>query len=196
MQNKTISIVVLLALLMSSCSSSKRDETTEITVNNLIHQHHIWEVAVDTFGSTFTTADPFINDERLKVDFTIATKEGDYFPYVEVKCFPDIDYQTLDKINISYICEHDVIIKLNQSDFSAGGDNSYAHYQFVLPKTDNQPNIATIYIDEFTQPQWAEESSRKIALNKENIEAIYLVPAIDYNKGESTTFTLLSLNLQ
>ena len=207
MRNTTSTLTLLFTILFwgNACTGTQRkttdDETTaetqqhEMMDTNLLQFHQIWEAAADTYGSTFSEGDPFINDERLKVDFTIVKKEGEYYPFVELKCFPEIDYSELNKISISYECDHGLIIKLNQSDFSADGDQTYAHYQHAIPATDGEPHTITISVDDFVQPDWAPESSRTIALKREHVQAIYLVPAVDYEKGESTTLEIYSLSL-
>lgn len=199
-------MLTLLILSAVACQSKKSEtDKSPETVSevkqegmmgrNLLEFPQIWEAAADEYGSTFTEGEPFINDERLEVSFTIAKKEGDYYPYVELKSFPEVNYSEVNHISISYACAHGLTIKLNQSDFSAGGDESYAHYQYTLPATDGEPHTAVIALSDFTQPDWAPEASRAIALNLENILAIYFVPNIDYDKGESTTLTLYSVEL-
>ncbi len=201
-QKSSLFLLTALFLLLVSCGQKSKNgeavtetQAENMMTKNLLQYPQIWEAVADEFGSSFAEGDPFINDERLEVDFTITKKEGDYYPYVELKCFPEVNYSAVNRITIRYECAHELVVKLNQSDFSAGGDESYAHYQFTLPAAAGEANSATIELNDFVQPDWATEASRAVALNKENVEAIYFVPALDYDLGESTKLKIYSVTL-
>jgi len=192
MQNLSLFFVLTFLVILSSCKEGNKTTTPEkaesadaLIGTNLLNYPGIWEAATDEFGSSFKVTDPIVNNEMIDVEFTIARKIDERWPFVELKCLPNIDYTTISALNITYECKKGVTVKLNQKDFSDGGDKSYAHYQFELEPTSDKPITRTILFKDFTQPSWASDESKEIALDLNNVTAIYLVPNIDYEIGET-----------
>ncbi|KMQ52166.1 hypothetical protein CHISP_0847 [Chitinispirillum alkaliphilum] len=166
----------------------------ESASDNLIRTA-LWRATTDDLGSSFQTGEELIEEGIAKVTFTIAVKEEeDEWPYVELICETGMDLSEVQGMEIVYRCTSPLIIKLSQSDFGYEGNQTYSHYEYTAPASEEW-NTVQISISDFTQPDWAPEDSRAIPLKMENVPDIYLVPALDYTTGESGTVEVKSLLL-
>jgi hypothetical protein len=155
----------------------------------------IWYASVDEFGSSVKASMPVVSNGKIDIEFTIAKMaKPDEWPYAELICEPGIAMNALEGIAIRYKSSVDLALKLSQKDFGPEGNESYAHYQHVLPKSAAFVD-AVVMVDDFAQPEWADEAARKIKLNLANVSAVYLVPALDYAKGETGSFALERFSL-
>lgn len=68
-------------------------------------------------------------------------------------------------------------------------------YQYRLLATEEW-EMMSVSFSSFTQPEWTPEISSEIPLILENVDAVYLVPDLDYNIGESTNLKINSLELK
>lgn len=166
----------------------------EKTTGNLLATAKEWSAAADPFGSEYATGESLIECGSAKVSFTQTALKDNRNPWVELICKLDGTLENYAGGYITYKCESDLLIKLSQSDFGAAGNSTYAHYQFLIPKSSEW---LTVHFDfsKFTQPSWAPEASRKIPLRKENIDAIYLVPAMNTASEASATLEVKDLRL-
>jgi hypothetical protein len=155
----------------------------------------IWYASVDAFGSSVKADMPVVQDGKIDIEFTIAKMaEPDEWPYAELICEPGIGMSALRGISLRYKSSVDLTLKLSQKDFAEEGNASYAHYQYVLPKSASFVD-EVVMVDEFAQPAWADEASRKIELDLANVSAVYLVPALDYTRGQTGSFSLEHFSL-
>lgn len=185
---------------VSSDADTVESEAVAVPVSqlmdtNLIETAAVWRPAVDSYGSSFVVDPAIIVDGEINVEFTIAQKLGDEWPYVELICETGAENLAgVQTITLTYKCEKYLKVKLSQSDFGAEGDSSYAHYYFELDAAEDWTTV-TMVIDEFYQPGWAPASAMEVPLTRENIQNIYLVPDVNYNIGDSAMLSVKSMVL-
>jgi len=186
--------VSLFTLLGCKQPSNNNTYQNDAAQKNLTSFPQLWSASTDTFGSRFLIQDNLVSDEIVSVEFSIVQKlhSHSWYPYVELICKLPYVLSDSNTITISYKCSRGLIVKLSQSDFGENGIASYAHYQFSLP-----PSIeftqASLYPQQFQQPVWADSISKKIALNLSNVDAIYLVPDLNYETGDHATLIVSKL---
>lgn len=114
--------------------------------------------------------------------------------FIELVC--DLGHSLVDHtgLSIDYKCETPLVIKLSQSDFGKDGNESYAHYQFVVPASETI-TTAHLKFSAFTQPGWTPEYAAGIPLKLENVDAIYLTPKVDDSTGGSSLLGVKGLFL-
>lgn len=196
--NKTMRIVVsvLVALLFVACEGPKAPVApVDLVGKNLVEVSGIWEPATDSVGSSFKATDPLVKDGKIDITFTIAKKNGDEWPYVELKCLPVMDFAKVNALRITYECDVELTAKLSQKDFGEQGDNTFAHYQYTMYPSEGEVLTEEIAFADFEQPSWASEVSREIPLKLENVSAVYLVPKLSYSEGETGRLVIHSLEL-
>ena len=170
------------------------DIDTEKTTGNLLATARGWSASTDRFGSGYTTGDRLISCGAATVTFNQAAITDRGTPYIELICSLNDNIVNYTGGSITYKCESDLLIKLSQSDFGPAGNKTYSHYQLRVPKS-NEWTTIDFEFDEFSQPDWAPEVSRSIPIVKENVDAIYLVPDLDYTIEQSATLQVKDLRL-
>ncbi|CZF82445.1 hypothetical protein GCE9029_03235 [Grimontia celer] len=186
--------MLLTTMLFAVLVSPLAQAADGIKGKNLLHVAN-WKAATDSFGSSFRAADPLIQDGEIQVEFTLSAKqEGKNWPFVEIICDTDTALSGVSVVEITYRSESDVSVKFSQSDFGSSGDGSYAHYQTVIPAS-KQWITVKLNADEFKQPSWAPESTKKIALNLDNVQDIYLSPRLNFETGETSNIWIKSLRV-
>ena len=151
-----------------------------------------WAAMTDEYGSTHTFTEPYVKEGKVEGSFTIAKKTAeDMWPYVEFVANINNKLTGAKGVKITYKCDKALTVKYPQSDFVE--DESYAMYQFTLPVA---TELTTVFIktEEFTQPDWTEEANKK-PLNLDNVEALYLVPEISYDLGETSNMSVTELEI-
>lgn len=83
-------------------------------------------------------------------------------------------------------------MKFSQRDFGEDGDNSYAHYQTLLPAAKEWKTV-TVSLADFSRPAWTPVTSKDVGLKLENVSAIYLAPALDDLTGGHATLNVRSI---
>ena len=170
------------------------DIDTEKTTANLLATASEWRVGADRVGSRFETGERLINCGVAEVTFHQAAIADRGFPFVELICALNDNIANYSGGSITYKCDSDLLIKLSQSDFGPAGNSTYSHYQLLVPASDEW-NTVHFNFGEFGQPDWATDESRAIPLITENVDAVYLVPALDYQQEESATLKVKDLRL-
>ncbi len=178
---KVIILLGLAGFFFSCCNSGK---TASMLDSNLLDHPQIWEAGVDDIGSSFVATNPLVDNSLIDIEFTIAKIGDDGYPYVELKCFPEVEFDDTKGIDIEYECDKELVVKLSQKDFSGDGNGTYSHCQYVLPATNGAKAGKTLLFSDFKQPGWTPAESRAICLNLKNISALYFVPNVDYDLGE------------
>ncbi|WP_407333937.1 hypothetical protein [Enterovibrio sp. 27052020O] len=182
------------ALMFSSLAMPIAQAADDIKGVNLLHTAN-WKAATDNFGSSFKANSPLVQNDEINVEFTLYKKqEGKNWPFVELICATDTALTGVSFVEITYRSGADVSVKFNQSDFGSSGDGSYAHYQTVIPASDEWTTV-TLNANDFAQPSWAPESTKKIALNLSNVKDIYLSPKLNFKTGETSTLSVKSLRV-
>ena len=168
-------------------------DPAESTGNLLAHASE-WSASTDRLGSSVKIGDKLIRNGVAEAHFDLTKRTGDGYPFVEMICKLEQNIAPYSGGSITYRCDSDLLIKLSQADFGAGGNDTYAHYQLLLPKS-SEWNTVHFTFDSFVQPAWTPEQSAQIGLVKKNVDAIYLVPNLDYDIGESATLSVKDLRL-
>ena len=162
--------------------------------SNLVFNDGQWRPSVDSHGSTFDTGTVFISDEAVKVVFTITQRTGNFWPYVELICALGRRLTEVNGMEVSYRTDRPLKVKLSQSDFGPDGIGTYAHYEYTIPAVEDWETVR-LRVDHFEQPSWADEQSRAIPLNMNNVQDIYFVPDLDYTTGDTGTLEIRSFIL-
>jgi len=183
---------------LSSCkySGSKKTTKTEpVPSNNLINSAKEWKAVTDELGSSSSPKNISISNDQIEVDFTLKKKEEGEIVFIELVC--DLGHNLVGNkgLSIDYKCETPLVIKLSQSDFGKNGNESYAHFQFVVPASDTI-TTAHLKFSEFTQPVWTPDYSKGIPMKLENVDAIYLTPKVDEATGGSSSLAVMGLYLK
>lgn len=193
-KNTFISLFVLVSMLFLFNACKKHSVTT---IENLAKQPTYWKASTDSFGSlvSYFNLPQNSSDSVIDVGFVMTSKNSpDEFPYVELICSPKNDFTDIFFVEIEYKCSHELLVKLSQSDFGENGLATYAHYQSVLPVSDKL-NKVKIALTDFTQPQWADSVSLSVQLDMKNVNAIYLAPNMNYEKGDTANLSIYSLKM-
>jgi hypothetical protein len=161
---------------------------------NLLAMARGWSASTDRFGSSYTTGESLIENGIASATFNQTSISDRGTPWVEMICRLNGNIGNYSRGSITYKCGTDLLIKLSQSDFGPDGNKTYSHYQLRVPASSDWTTI-DFDLNDFAQPEWAPEISRTIPLKKENIDAIYLVPDLDYQKEESTTLQVRDMRL-
>lgn len=153
-----------------------------------IDSTHRWHPAVDALGSLIDTVGGLFPEGRAaRVGFTITPKTTEVWPYVELIFTAPQALSETRQVQFTYKCDKELIVKLSQTDFNAPpeGNGTWSYYQAVVPAANKWTTILLTY-NRFSLPDWADESSRKIALNLNHVGAVYFTPRVDAVQGEST----------
>ncbi len=162
---------------------------------NLLYDAPAWYPAADHYGSAIDTGDAFFSQGIVAVDFTLASKKvDDAWPYIELVCETGQPLTGTDSIIVSYKCDTTMSLKLYQTDLGSEGNESYALYHTSLPSS-KEWTTQTVAVADFVQPSWADEESRAIELNLDNVERIYLVPNLNAEVGGESRIEVKYLSL-
>lgn len=190
--------VIVLGLLSCKTNEVSEEKTEPVNKKNLgeLIERGNWFPTTDSYGSSFICHEDVVVDGEINVEFDLVKKDGDdIWPYIELICGTGSPIVDVNTITIEYKCSKSLQIKLSQSDFGGSGDGSYAHYFIEVPATDEWSTV-TVDLANFAQPSWAPEASTAIALNREKITDIYLVPTASYQIGEKASLSVRSLVLK
>ncbi len=190
--NICILIISIIFVITGIIACGNHDEQNR----NLIFTASDWYPAVDSFGSEYRIDGELITDGIATVSFTIAqrSESDDWIPWVELICDLGYTLENYSELEIAYKNDTDLLIKLSQSDFGEDGNQTYSHYEFLLPPAGDW-NTHRVKFETFTQPDWTPGISKEIPLKLENVDAIYLVPDLDPAIGESSELSVRHLEL-
>jgi len=189
-------LVLAIPVLFTSCwcNSAQNDQKkSEIVEDNLLYTAN-WKAVTDLLGSSYSPEKVSVVDSLMEVNFTLKKKEEGEIVFIELVCGLNSNLSTEAGVVLSYKCETPLVVKLSQSDFGADGDESYAHYQYVVPASESISTVKLNFSD-FTQPQWTPDGSKGIAMKLENVNAIYLTPDVDVATGGSSLLGVKGLYL-
>lgn len=188
----TAIVVTLLASCQSKSSTATDGEQSGVEKNLLYTSD--WKAVTDLIGSSYSPDKAVVRDSLMEVSFTLKKKEEGEIVFIELVCSLDSTLSASKGLEITYKCDSPLVIKLSQSDFGGDGDESYAHYQFIVPASETLNTVRVNY-ESFTQPEWTPEASKGKAMKLENVNAIYLTPDVDATIGGSATLAVKSLYL-
>ncbi len=187
-------VLLILPVLLMGCnvSASKSQQApTARAADNLLYTAK-WKAVTDQLGSSHTPETVEIADSLMEVNFTLKKQEESEIVFIELVCALDGNLDSTNGIELSYKCETPLVVKLSQSDFGQHGDESYAHYQFVVPASESI-RTERLTFDTFTQPDWTPDYSKGKAMNLAHVNAIYLTPQVDAATGGSAALGVKAL---
>lgn len=156
----------------------------------------LWSYGADPYGSKVFIGDSLIKDGAARIAFDRAPKPApDRNTWIElIYNAPAENLGGTGAVRITYQCSEALLMKFSQRDFGEDGDNSYAHYQTLLPATGDWRTV-TVSLADFSRPSWTPTTSKGVGLILENVSAIYLVPALDDSQGGHATLNVKSIEL-
>lgn len=173
----TLSIMVLLSLL-SACGTNSTHRHSSLA------KEQSWSYGIDPYGSTVKIGKHLIESDVVSIEFNRAPKPAaDRNTWIElIYHAPQEDLLKTKKMRITYQCNEPLLIKFSQKDYGAEGDNSYAHYQTLLPAANDWQTLE-VSLSDFARPLWTPAESTNVGLIMSNVSAIYLAPSLDDSKG-------------
>lgn len=191
MKVKVFYLLAATAIIFSSCKNENNQQETN---DNLLYTAKNWKADTDALGSSYTPKDIAIADSAIEVEFTLKKKGENEIVFIELICSLKESLKEYSGMSIRYKCDSNLVVKLSQSDFGKDGDQSYAHYQFVVPASDVY-TTKTLKFSDFTQPGWTPEASQGFPMKLENVDAIYLTPNVHEDFGGSSALGVMELYL-
>ncbi|NTS76409.1 hypothetical protein HR060_05960 [Catenovulum sp. SM1970] len=164
--------------------------------NNNMSYKDLWHYATDPYGSSAKAQLPQTDTDIVSIEF-------DRVPRVDVKrnSWVELIYQLesgnlegTNKVLINYKSSADLILKLSQKDYGKEGDQSYAHYQKVVPQANDWQTIE-VDISKFSRPEWTPYHSSDVGIIKKNIDAIYFVPDLTDKTGGKASLSIKNIQL-
>lgn len=156
----------------------------------------LWSYGADPYGSKVITGDSLIKDGAARIAFERAPKPAaDRNTWIElIYHAPDGHLGGTQAVRITYQCSEALLMKFSQRDFGEDGDNSYAHYQTLLPAAEDWKTV-TVSLADFSRPAWTPATSNDVGLILEHVSAIYLAPALDDSQGGHATLNVKSIEI-
>jgi len=148
---------------------------------------HQWSYDTDPYGSEAIINEKLIRHGGIWIKFKrVPRVDAKRNSWVElIHKLPTASLAGHQRIRLTYQCDTPLLIKLSQQDYGKTGDESYAHYQIKLPKT-NGWTTKEVDLKDFYRPDWTPVSSKDYGLLPEHIDAIYLTPSMtDKDGGEA-----------
>lgn len=98
------------------------------------------------------------------------------------------------QIELSYQSNTALVVKLSQREYGGEGDQSYAHYQIVVPAAASWQTVK-LSQTEFQRPDWTPATSRDQGIVPQHVNAIYLVPDLTDDEGGQASLAVRSIAL-
>lgn len=184
-------LIAVTALFVNACTSSL-PASQHASLDNA----DLWGYGVDPYGSKAIVGGNLIENGAARIRFErIAQPTPDTNTWIElIYRAPAGNLKGAQAVRITYQCSEELLMKFSQRDYGADGDNSYAHYQALLPTAENWKTV-TVSLANFSRPSWTPATSKDVGLLLENVNAIYLAPAIDDVKGGVATLHVRAIEL-
>lgn len=198
---KKLLLILIPVFALTSCLTTEAAaDGPEMTP---IAEQDLMETGIWTPGSTAGSTNEGLvemEDGSIHIDYMQAKKEKpNQWPDIEVSVAfePQEDgfeprFYGMETITLTYKCSDELKIRLNQTDFMADGDNSFALYYWAVPASDEWKTV-TVELSKFIQPSWAEASSKAIPMKLQNVTAIALSPQTSYATGGEATIDVQSM---
>ena len=169
---------LLFVALLSGCTA------IDDSLHPSLRDASLWGYGIDPHGTTATMGKSLIENGAARIAFTRVAQ-----PAPGVNTWIELTYQVpkgnlvgVQGLSIRYQSSKPLIVKLSQRDFGEKGDNTYAHYQTLLPAAQTW-TTATVTWKDFSRPAWTPAYSPNVGLLLENVSAIYLAPDVDGISG-------------
>jgi hypothetical protein len=180
-------LLILLGLI-SGC--------TNTALHPSVRNAELWGYGIDPHGSTVTIGKSIIENGAARIAFNRVAQ-----PAPGINTWIELTYQApkgnlagIRGVSITYESTAPLVIKFSQRDFGEEGDNTYAHYQTLLPAA-KTASTATVILADFARPVWTPATSKDVGLLLENVTAIYLTPDVDSKAGGYAELTVSAIEL-
>ena len=166
------------------------------TLHPSLQNPDLWSYGADPYGSKVFIGDSLIKDGAARIAFERAPKPApDRNTWIElIYHAPAGNLGGTQALRITYQCSEALLMKFSQRDFGEDGDNSYAHYQTLLPAAEDWKTV-TVSLADFSRPSWTPATSKDVGLILENVSAIYLAPALDDDQGGHASLNVKSIEV-
>lgn len=176
--------ILVTALLIVSCSSFSQTNSTDQTQLNLVSAER-WTAKADPYGSSVNySAQGLFSGGAIQASMQqtqpLANKN---WPFVELICQLPDNLEGSQGLTLKYKSSQPLHVKLSQTDFSHLGDQSYAHYAAIIPKSEQWQTLQ-LRLSDFEQPSWAPPKAKSVGLKLANIHDIYISPNFGAEGGE------------
>lgn len=184
-------LIIFIALYLSACAN-KPPISHHVSLEN----PELWSYGHDPYGSSVIIGDSLIRDGAARIEFNRAARVApDKNTWIELIYYaPEGDLANVKAVRITYQCSAELLMKFSQRDFGEEGDNSFAHYQSLLPAAKDWKTIE-VTLRDFSRPAWTPADSRDVGLILENVSAIYLAPALDDLTGGYARLNVRAIEL-
>jgi len=156
-----------------------------------------WRYATDPHGSKAIYSTPLVKGNEIEIAFSrVPRVDAKNNSWVEL--IHDLPGQTLEGISgftLTYQSDKPLVVKLSQKEYGGNGDNSYAHYQVVLPSSLDWHTQAVVFED-FSRPSWTPGWSQDKGIIKSSVSALYFVPDLTDEKGGDAWIKIKQVSLQ
>lgn len=182
-------IISAIALLVAGCSPPELPETGDL---DAVH----WRYATDPHGSTASYEGELVQQGIARIEFQRVPRVDERNnSWVElIYDLPEGPLQSEPQIELSYQSSTNLVIKLSQREYGELGDQSYAHYQAVVPAADDWQQVRLSLAD-FHRPDWTPATSVDHGIVPPHVNAIYLVPDLTDDKGGEARVLVRTIKL-
>lgn len=155
-----------------------------------------WRYAVDPHGSTASYEKPLVKEDYVGIAFNrVPRVDAQNNSWVElIYDLPNKSLNGITRIELTYQSDKPLVVKLSQKDYGGEGDKSYAHYQTLLPSSNNW-QTTTVTLEQFSRPEWTPNWSKDKGITKANVSALYFVPDLADEKGGKAWLKIKNIKL-
>lgn len=182
-------LLVMCVSIITACSPKEQD------LHESLKTPGRWSYAVDPYGSKADVGRKLIKNNAVRIAFDRAPQPAhDRYSWVElIYRVPNGDLSGVKGVRLTYQCTTELLIKFAQRDYGSDGDKSYGHYQTLLPAA-KEWNTAIVTLEDLARPGWtASVGSVDVGLILENVNAIYLTPALNDEEGGSAEINIKAI---
>ncbi|MCC5826264.1 hypothetical protein [Alkalimonas sp.] len=156
-----------------------------------------WRYATDPHGSRADYSGDLVQEGIARIVFhrvpRVDAKNNSWVELIYDLPAGSLPQQAV--IGLTYQSSTDLVVKLAQLEYGEQGDQSYAHYQAVLPATNGWQSEALSLVD-FQRPDWTPASSVDKGIVPDHVSAIYLVPDLTDEQGGQAVLQVRALQFE
>ncbi|SEA85477.1 hypothetical protein [Alkalimonas amylolytica] len=185
--------IVMVPLMLIACGDAGALNSTE--KGDL--DAGFWRYATDPHGSSADYSGDLVQAGIARIAFhrvpRVDAKNNSWVELIYDLPAGSLPQQAV--IGLTYQSSTDLVVKLAQLEYGEQGDQSYAHYQAVLPATTGWHSEALSLAD-FQRPDWTPASSVNKGIVPEHVSAIYLVPDLTDEQGGQAVLKVRAIQLE
>ncbi len=139
-----------------------------------------WRYGIDPHGTSADYGEQLVSNGVAHITFNrVPRPNPEENSWIElIYDLPQGDLRGVDRIALTYQSSEPLLVKLSQRDFGEQGDESYAHYQALVPAADEWRQV-TLSLGDFARPAWTPSDSVDVGLLPAHIDALYFAPNLD-----------------